>query len=365
MTELHLSPLNSRHRDLGGRMVEFAGWSLPVQYTGIRPEALAVRSAGGVFDISHMGQLLVHAAAPGIAAAALDRLLTSSVSRLKPGEGQYSLLLNEQGGIIDDLIVYCLNETTCFLVVNAAMVDEDVAWLTRHLPEYVELQNRSDQFGGIAVQGPQAAAWFEKIQRDAGDPQPAVLPPRFGILDLPRRTGPFYVCRTGYTGEDGFELFCPGEFLGLWWDAVIEAGATPAGLGARDVLRLEKCYPLNGSDLTPERTPVECGLSFAVDFSKPEFIGRSAVLQQKQQGPAHRLVAVRQTGKAPPPRHGYAVFHNETRVGTVTSGGMSPVLNCGIALVWMETGHHREGTDLMMEIRGKRFPCRVVRKPFV
>jgi aminomethyltransferase len=346
-------------------MVDFAGWSLPVQYTGIKDEAVAVRSTGGVFDVSHMGQLFVHSTDDGAVFAALDGVLTSNVSSLEPGEGQYSLLLNEQGGIIDDLIVYCLDRHTCFLVVNASKVMEDADWLARHLPENVTLENASSEFGGIAVQGPQAVEWFAVIQRAAGEPNPVSLPKRFGILDLPRSMGRFLVCRTGYTGEDGFELFCAAEYLGLWWDAVVDAGATPAGLGARDILRLEKCYPLNGNDLTTERTPMECGLSFAVDMEKSDFIGKPRLVEQLANGVEHWLVAVRQTAKAPPPRPGYSILSDGTTVGSLTSGGISPSLECGIGLAWIESGHHQRGTELMMEIRGKQFPCQVVKKPFV
>jgi aminomethyltransferase len=365
MTELTLSPLNSRHVELKGRMVDFVGWSLPVQYTGIKQEAQAVRSSGGVFDISHMGQLFVRSATEGAAVAALDRVLTSSVTSLQPGAGQYSFLLNEAGGVIDDLIVYCLEDGTYFLVVNASKIDEVTQWLEQKLLDDVTLENTSSQFGGIAVQGPASAGWFESIQRAAGEPNPVPLPKRFGILDLPRSMGRFLVCRTGYTGEDGFELFCTSDFLGLWWDAVVDAGAIPAGLGARDILRLEKCYPLNGNELTPDRTPIECGLRFAVDMTKADFIGKSVLESQQEHGIKHRLVAVQQTGKAPPPRTGYVISADGQVVGTVTSGGVSPGLGCGIALVWIQAGHHTIGTDLMMEIRGKQFPCQVVKKPFV
>lgn len=365
MSELKLSPLNSRHLDLKARMVDFTGWSLPVQYEGIKPEALAVRQSGGVFDISHMGQVFVRSSSDGSAAAALDRILTSSVSSLQPGQGQYSLMLNDEGGIIDDLIVYRLDDTTYFLVINASRVEVDVAWLEDHLPDDVTMENASERFGGIAVQGREASTWFAAIQQAAGEPNPVPLPDRFGVLDLPRSMGQFLVCRTGYTGEDGFELFCDAPFLGLWWDAVVDAGATPAGLGARDILRLEKCYPLNGNDLTTERTPIECGLKFAVDMTKAEFIGRATLAEQMEQGIQHRLVAVTQTGKAPPPRPGYSILSDGQPVGIVTSGGVSPSLESGIALVWIQTGFHTAGTDLIMEIRGKHFPCQVVKKPFV
>ena len=366
MPELNQSPLNSRHLEQGARMVEFAGWSLPVQYTGISQEATAVRRSGGVFDISHMGQLFVRSdKGTGSATGALDRLLTSKVTALQPGQGQYTLLLNEQGRIIDDLIVYRLDDDEYFLVVNAARVGDDVQWIAEHLPDDVRLDDVSSQFGAIAVQGRHAPAWFESIQRAVGEGNPVPLPNRFGILDLAHNPGRWLVCRTGYTGEDGFELFCTAELLGPWWDAVVDTGAVPAGLGARDILRLEKCYPLNGSDLTPERTPLECGLRFAVDLGKPDFIGRTSLMEQQERGLSHRLVAVRQTGKAPPPRAGYSVLAKDQSVGVVTSGGVSPALGYGIALAWVQAGHHKAGTVLTMEIRSRRYPCEVVRKPFL
>ena len=366
MQKLKLSPLNSRHLDYGGRMVEFAGWSLPVQYAGISQEAMAVRRSGGVFDISHMGQLFVRSeAGTGAATAALDRLLTSRVTILECGQGQYTLLLNERGGIIDDLIVYRLRDDEYFLVVNASRVADDVKWIVEHLPGDVKLEDACRDFGGIAVQGRHAPVWYESMQRAAAAPAPVALMERFGILELPSDTGRLLVCRTGYTGEDGFELFCAAGSLSVWWDAVLEAGAVPAGLGARDILRLEKCYPLNGSDLTPERTPLECGLRFAVDLEKPDFIGKSALIRQQDVGLSHRLVAVKQTEKSPPPRAGYTVFAEERPVGVVTSGGVSAILGYGIALVWIEAGQHQAGERLTMEIRSRHYPCEVVRKPFL
>ena len=365
MSEITISPLNSRHLELHGRMIDFAGWRLPVQYTGIKQEARAVRSTGGVFDISHMGQIFVRSTVSDTVAPALDRILTSPVNALQAGKGQYSLMLNKSGGIIDDLIVYCLDDVTFFLVVNASKIEEDYEWLAQQLPPGIILENVSPQFGGIAVQGRESVKWFSSIQRMAGEQSSVTLPDRFGIIDLTCGIRQLLVCRTGYTGEDGFELFSTPENLGNWWDATVAAGATPAGLGARDILRLEKCYPLNGHDLTPERTPVECGLRFAVDLEKSEFNGKSVLNEQQKHGVQHRLAAVRQTAKAPPPRSGYGVLSSGQVVGIVTSGGVSPTLECGIALVWIKNGYHTAGTELSMEIRGKHFPCRVVKKPFV
>ncbi|MEZ6132552.1 MAG: glycine cleavage system aminomethyltransferase GcvT [Planctomycetaceae bacterium] len=360
-TQLQRSPLHSQHLSLGARMVPFAGWEMPVQYTGIIPEHTAVRSGLGVFDISHMGQLLVTGSAPQAACNWLDSLLTNNAGKLQPGEGQYSVLLNESGGVIDDLIVYRQNETDYFLVVNASKTSEDFVWMQARLPTAdVSLVNQSATFAAMAVQGPNSVAASRQLFSDN-----SVLPDRFCMAVLPTESGDVIVCRTGYTGEDGFELFCPVVDAEHWWQKCLDAGATPAGLGARDTLRLEKCYPLNGNDLSPEHTPLEAGLGFAVDLTKADFVGKSVLAQQKSAGLARKLVAIRQLDRSPPPRPGYAVFHGEEQVGTLTSGGVSPSLGCGISLAYIEQPHFTIGTALDVEIRGKRFPAEVVKKPFV
>lgn len=332
-------------------MVDFAGWEMPVQYTGILDEHRTVREHCGVFDISHMGEFFVRG--PG-AAAWLDHLLTNRASRLADGEAQYSLLLNERGGVIDDLIVYRLGPEDFLLIVNAAKIDEDAAWLATHQPAGVEFANRSDDFAALAVQGPASPEVFRAL---TGSDLPAE---RNRVVPL----GDAYVVTTGYTGETGFELVVPAGEAAAWWDRVLAAGAKPCGLGARDTLRLEMCYPLNGSDLSPDRTPLEAGLGFFVDLEKPDFIGRDALLAQKASGLPTRLAALRVEEKSPPIRSHYAVLAGGENVAETSSGALSPTLGCGIALAYLPFALAKVGQDLEIDVRGRRYRAVVVKKPF-
>ncbi len=335
-------------------MVPFAGWNMPVQYAGITQEHLAVRSGCGIFDISHMGEFVVSDADAG---AWLNRQLTNNTAKLSPGQGQYSLLLNETGGVIDDLIVYRLADDRWFLVVNASMIAEDCAWLASRLPEGVTLHDESAAFAGMAIQGPNAPAVFTAMTG-------AELPPRNGIRELSTPQGVLIVCRTGYTGEDGFELFCQAADGVAWWDRALAAGAVPCGLGARDTLRLEMGYPLNGSDLSPSRTPLEAGLGFFVDMEKGDFTGRAVLAAQKAAGIPSKLAGLRMTGKTPPPRAHYPVFHDGQQVAELASGGVSPSLGDGIGMAYLPASLAAPGTPLEIDIRGKRWPAEVVKKPF-
>ena len=272
-------------------MVGFACWEMPVQYTGILQEHKAVREACGVFDISHMGEFFVKG--PD-ATAWLDGLLTNNVSQLPVGQAQYSLLLNERGGVIDDLIVYRLAEDRFLLIVNASMIEEDAAWMRSHLSGNVDFENRSDAFAALAIQGPLAAAVFEKIFHL---PMPA---DRNRVEEI--EPGRSYIATTGYTGEDGFEWLVPASESANAWNTAMAAGAVPCGLGARDTLRLEMGYPLNGSDLSPDRTPLEAGLGFFVDLKKTAFTGRQILIDQKATILPHKLCAIRVLDKAPPVR---------------------------------------------------------------
>ena len=353
MSELKSSPLESAHQSLGARLVPFAGWNMPVQYSSILDEHRAVRTDAGVFDISHMGQFLVDG--PG-AAAWLNRMFTNNVTKLDPGQGQYSVMLNENGGVIDDLIVYRTGPESFFIVVNASKIDEDLAWMEKHIPGDVQLRNESDRWAGMAVQGPHAATVFAKALHGE------TLPLRNGIMTTPAGA---IVCRTGYTGEDGFEFFCPADDGVTWWNTFVNAGAAPCGLGARDTLRLEMCYPLNGNDLSPERTPIEAGLGFFCDLGKDEFIGREVLAKQKAEGPDLRLAAIRYTDKGAPPRAHYPVLDadgNET--GELCSGALSPSLMTGIAMAYLPAALAKPGTKLQIDVRGRRFPAEVVKKPF-
>ncbi|HRJ72632.1 MAG TPA: glycine cleavage system aminomethyltransferase GcvT, partial [Terrimicrobiaceae bacterium] len=316
------TPLYENHLAAGGRIVDFAGWEMPVQYTGILDEHRAVREGCGVFDISHMGEFFVRGAG---SQAWLDSLLTNRVAKLAVGESQYSLLLNDQGGVIDDLIVYRIAEAEFLLVVNAAKIDEDAAWFRRHAADGVSFEDRSGDFAALAVQGPRAAEIFGKcFGRE--------LPPeRNRVLQW---DGLFAVT-TGYTGEAGFEIVVPAARAGEFWDRFLAAGVKPCGLGARDTLRLEMCYPLNGSDLGPDRTPLEAGLGFFVDLEKGPFIGREALAAQKAAGLPSRLVAILVEDKSPPIRPHYPVLAEGQTVAETTSGALSPSLGAGIAMAYL------------------------------
>lgn len=337
-------------------MVAFAGWEMPVQYRSILEEHAAVRGRVGIFDISHMGQFVASGA--GVAAW-LDGMLTNHVGSLQAGEGQYSLMLNPGGGVIDDLIIYRTDEEEFLLVVNAARLDEDFEWLRSHLGEGVSLRNDSAGWARMAVQGPQAAACLGKAAPEID------LPPRNGVATIDGELGSAVICRTGYTGEDGFELLCPVDAGEAWFRAFIGAGAEPCGLGARDTLRLEMCYPLNGSDLLRDATPLQAGLGFFVKLDKGEFIGREVLAIQKEQGLERRLVAIQCMHKGAPPRPQYPVLAADGQpLGELTSGALSPSLGIGIGLAYLPVASAKIGTDVAIEARGRATPARVVKKPF-
>jgi len=277
------SPLELLHIELGGKMVPFAGWNMPVQYTSNMDEHAAVREKVGIFDISHMGQFFLRGSG---AEEWLNGILSNDVQKLEVGEAQYTFMLNHEGGVIDDMIIYRFADDEIFLVVNASMIDEDFAWLSQHLTEELILTNESDSWAGMAVQGPEAKALYGELFPDRK------LPTRNRIDTWEQGGQDFIVCRTGYTGEDGFELFVSAEKGSDWFKAFVDKGAKPCGLGARDSLRLEVCYPLNGSDLSSERTPVQAGLGFFCALDK-KFIGRDVLKQQKEEGLDERLVAVK------------------------------------------------------------------------
>ena len=344
------TPLYNEHVAAGGRMVDFAGWEMPVQYSGILAEHKAVREEAGVFDISHMGEFFVSGAG---SAAWLDSLLTNRVAALSDGQAQYSLMLNERGGVIDDLIVYRLGPEKFLLVVNASMIDEDAAWMKSRIVDGIEFENASADFAALAIQGPLAGAIFEKL---FGRGMPA---DRNRVLQI----GDDYVVTTGYTGEAGFEWIMPASEAAAAWQRGLVAGAKPCGLGARDTLRLEVCYPLNGSDLAPDRTPLEAGLGFFVDFGKPDFVGKPALVAQKATGIPHRLCALRVTEKAPPIRPHYPVWIDGKPVTETTSGALSPSLGDGIALAYLPAEFSKPGQEVEIEVRGRRFRACVRKKP--
>ena len=362
-SEVKQTPLAARHVELGAKMAAFAGWEMPIQYAGIRGEHLAVREKAGVFDISHMGQIW---AKGGKVAEWLNGVLTNDLSVLAVGEGQYTLMLNEKGGVIDDLIIYRSGETEFLLVVNASMIDVDFEWLENQAVDAdgIELDNESDDYAGLAIQGPKAVEVWETMAGESG----GALPERNQIRRVTAENGDALIlCRTGYTGEDGFELFCPATSAVFWLDKALSAGCEPCGLGARDTLRLEKCYPLNGSDLDEEHTPLEAGLGFFVKLEKGDFVGRDVLAEQKENGLDRRLCAIRMTVKGPPPRPHYGVCAPEggEQIAELSSGGLSPSLKEGIGMAYLPKGYGKVGTKLEIDVRGRRYEAEVVKKPFI
>jgi aminomethyltransferase len=349
------TPLYEEHLRQGAKMIDFGNWLMPVQYTGIVDEHLAVRGNAGIFDISHMGQFIVKGPRAG---ESLNRLLTNDIGRLSPGCGHYTFLLNETGGVIDDLIVYHLRDEEFLLIVNAAKADEDFSWMRGQMSgEGVEFANRSAHYAGLALQGPKAPKLFDDL---FGVSRPA----RNEVRELTRDGVTFTIAGTGYTGEEGCEIFLPAADAPRLWNRILEAGAKPCGLGARDTLRLEMCYPLNGSDLSPARTPLEAGLSIFVDLNKPEFIGREALLGQRAAGIPVRLAPIKMTEKGPPPRAHYPVLKEGRQVAELSSGTLSPSLGFGIGMAYLPAELARIGEELEIEIRGRRFAATVERKPF-
>jgi aminomethyltransferase len=353
------TPLYDEHVRLGAKMIPFGDWIMPVQYSGIIDEHQAVRNSAGVFDISHMGQLLATGPRAG---GWLNEMLTNNIDKLEVGTGQYTFLLNERGGIIDDLIVYRTAPETFLLVVNASRIEEDFAWLQKHVGDNATLANRSADFGGLAIQGPRVV---ELLQGFLGSD--VELPARNQIRDFECCGTNVTIARTGYTGEDGVEVFFPAADAVKIWTGLLDKGKDldlrPCGLGARDTLRLEMCYPLNGSDLSPEHNPIEAGLGFFVDLKKPKFVGREILANAKESGTPNRLAAFRMKSKGPPPRPHYSVWHDGERIGEVTSGSLSPSLNEGIGMAYVASAHAKVGTEIEIEIRDRKLPAIIEKKP--
>ena len=371
---LKRTPLFAAHQKLGGKLVEFGGWEMPVQYTSITDEHLAVRKAAGIFDISHMGEVTV--SGPD-AAEFLNSVLTNDIRKLAPGEGQYTLMGNERGGVIDDLYAYQLSDGVYFLIINASRIEPDVAWLQAQaaIPPCgtgeLKLTDASHQYAAVAVQGPHVKEFI-----DACIPGASVSAMRVNAVTGLKKNqvagfhfehGGVLVSRTGYTGEDGFEIVGSDEAIRHVWDALLAAGHAfgirPCGLGARDTLRTEVCYPLYGHELDEQTTPIEAGLGFFVALDKGEFNGRSVLAEQKASGTKKKLVAFKMAGKSAPPRPHYPIWVNGANAGVVTSGTQSPSLGIGIGMGYVPTEFAKPDTKIEIEIRGKRLAAVVVPKP--
>ena len=370
------TPLYAAHQRLGGKLIEFGGWEMPVQYTSITDEHLAVRKAAGLFDISHMGEVLISGAG---AEAFLNQTLTNDIRKLAAGQGQYTLMCNERGGVIDDLYAYRLTANEYLLIINASRIDADVAWLEKQLAVFpgrseVKFQNASDTMGAVAVQGPRVMEFIGSFC-----PGPATDGTQVAqVTNLKKNQvggfslagQPIWISRTGYTGEDGFEIVAPGQNIEAIWNQLLAAGQPyglkPAGLGARDTLRTEVCYPLYGHELDENTSPIEAGVGFFVALDKGEFIGRAVLAEQKAKGPGKKLVAFKMTDRSAPPRPHYAIWSTgpgAAKIGEVVSGTQSPSLGIGIGMGYVPPAFAKANTPVEIEIRGKRAPAVLVPKP--
>ncbi|WP_353258097.1 glycine cleavage system aminomethyltransferase GcvT [Prochlorothrix hollandica] len=355
------TPLHDQILSLGAKMTEFGGWDMPVHFSSLLQEHQQVRTAQGIFDISHMGKFVLRGQD---VLAQLDRLVPSALQTLPPGAAQYTVLLNDQGGIVDDLIVYAQDITpgqeVITLIVNAATCHKDKQWLLQHLDsDRLELEDLSQSHTLLAIQGPQAVATLQALV-----PLDLAQVSRFGHVTTTLQGQPAFLARTGYTGEDGFEVMQPAAAGQQLWDTWIQHGVTPCGLGARDTLRLEAAMGLYGQDMDDSTTPLEAGLGWLVHLDrKGDFIGRSPLEQQKAQGLSRRLVGLVMEGRNIA-RHDYPVTHGGEIVGTITSGTWSPTLAQAIALAYVPPHLASLGQSLSVTIRGKNCPGAVVKRPF-
>ena len=363
---LKRTALFETHTALDARMVQFSGWEMPLLYSGIAQEHRSVREAAGLFDISHMGEFQFDG--PD-ALEFLNHILSNDLAKLEPDSGQYSLLCQDNGGVIDDLYAYRLGQDRYLLIVNASRLEVDWMWIKAQCNSnskslQLEMTNRSSELSAMALQGPKAAKII------AGVFPAAVELQKNQIAELDFSGATTWVSRTGYTGEDGFELVVPNERVVSLWKQFMSLGPAlglmPAGLGARDTLRTEAGYSLYGHELTAETTPIEASLGWAVALDKPDFIGRETLAAQKQNGVSRRCIGFKMTSKSAPPREHYKIFAADgtgREIGEVTSGMQSPSLGCGIGLGYVESAHAKSGTDIEIEIRNRRFLAQVVKRP--
>jgi len=373
---LKRTPLFAAHQKLGGKLIEFGGWEMPVQYSSIMDEHLAVRKAGGLFDISHMGEALVSGAS-GL--EFLNHTLTNDIRKLAAGQGQYTLMCNERGGVIDDLYAYRIGDQEFLLIINASRIEPDIAWLEKQHAAFpkraeVQLKNASDEMAAVALQGPRVREFIDgvfagpfsggtKVAKASELKKNEITITRFSDQTV-------YVGCTGYTGEDGFEVIAPADRIEEIWSKLLAVGHAsclqPAGLGARDTLRTEVCYPLYGHELDENTTPIEAGVGFFVALDKGDFIGRTVLAEQKEKGTKKKCVAFKMTDKSAPPRPHYAIWSSgpdAAKIGEVVSGTQSPSLGIGIGLGYVPQEFAKPGSAIEIEIRGKRSPAVIVQKP--
>jgi aminomethyltransferase len=362
MTELKRTPLFEVYKEYGGKTIDFGGWELPVQFSSIKEEHEAVRTKAGLFDVSHMGEIEVKGPE---SLAYLQKMMTNDVSKLKNGGAQYTAMCYENGGTVDDLLVYKLEDDHYLLVVNASNIEKDYEWLKDHLDGEVEIDNLSEGMAQLALQGPAAETVLQKLSSEHELSNIGFF--KFNQeVDLNGKKA--IVSRTGYTGEDGFEIYCKSEDVISIWNDILETGKNdgviPCGLGARDTLRFEANLALYGQELSPHISPLEAGIGFAVKLNKEEdFIGKSALKGQKENGIPRKLVGIEMIDRGIP-RHGYPVYKGDAKIGEVTTGTQSPTLKKNIGLALIDARETEIGNEVEVEIRGKRLKAAVSATPF-
>ncbi|WP_138415825.1 glycine cleavage system aminomethyltransferase GcvT [Aquibacillus sediminis] len=363
MADVKRTPIFPEYEKLGAKTVDFGGWDMPVQFAGIKKEHEATRTKAGLFDVSHMGEIYVEG--PN-SEEFLQTVLTNDLSKITKKRAQYTVMCYPDGGTVDDLIVYKLDEDQFLLVVNAANTDKDFEWLKKHKIDGVSITNHSDAYGQIAIQGPKAEEVLQKLTSTD------LSTIKFFRFDYPVTfkgvKGNALVSRTGYTGEDGFEIYLDAEVVRDLWNQILTAGEDvgiePVGLGARDTLRFEANLALYGQELSETISPIEAGLGFAVKTDKQvDFIGKDVLAKQKQQGTRRKLVGIEMIDKGIP-RHGYDVFHDNEKIGFVTTGTQSPTLQKNIGLALVQTDYTALDTEVLVQVRNRQLKAKVVSTPF-
>ncbi|MEH6988907.1 glycine cleavage system aminomethyltransferase GcvT [Cytobacillus firmus] len=361
MSQLKRTPLFEVYKDYGAKTIDFGGWDLPVQFSSIKEEHEAVRTKAGLFDVSHMGEIEVKGTD---SLNYLQKMMTNDISKLKNSGAQYTAMCYENGGTVDDLLVYKIEDDHYLLVVNASNIEKDFNWLQDHAEGNVELKNLSEDMAQLAIQGPLAEKVLQKL---AGTNLSDIGFFKFQ-QDVDLNGKKALVSRTGYTGEDGFEVYCDAKDAAALWNEILEAGkeegVLPCGLGARDTLRFEANLALYGQELSPDITPLEAGIGFAVKVNKEaDFIGKEVLKNQKENGVPRKLAGIEMIDRGIP-RHGYPVYKGEELIGEVTTGTQSPTLKKNIGLVLIKKEHAELGTELEVEIRGKRLKAKIEATPF-
>lgn len=362
MTDLLRTPLYNLYKEYGAKTIDFGGWDLPVQFSSIKAEHEAVRTKAGLFDVSHMGEIEIKGTD---SLSFLQKMMTNDVAKMSVGDAQYTAMCNENGGTIDDLLIYKLADHHYLLVVNAANTEKDEQWLRTHVEGDVQIENVSEKYALLAVQGPVAEQVLQKLIPDTNL---GLIRPFSFEQDVVVFGKKVLLSRTGYTGEDGFELYCqPKDASDLWREILRvgqEEGIIPCGLGARDTLRFEACLVLYGQEISETISPLEAGIGFAVKMNKEvDFIGKAALKSQKEAGIPRRLVGLEMIDRGIP-RHGYPVWKDETQIGEITTGTQSPTLQKNIGLALIHASEAKIGEELEIEVRRKRLKARIISTPF-